>query len=71
MAVLLCRSDGKPFPTPPPLELRGLPRIVVDYKPVPDHSSYQGKVVEARTESHFACAADKPEDELWKDSYER
>ncbi len=70
MAVLLCRSDGKPFPTPPPLEMRGLPRIIVDYEPLPEHSSYQGKQIATRTESHYACL-DQPREEFFQDTYDR
>ena len=70
MAVLLCRGDGKPYPAPPPLELRGLPRIVVDYEPIPDHSGYQGKLVKARTETHLACKDQSGEEER-KEAYDR
>lgn len=70
MAVLLCRGDGKPFPTPPPLEMRGLPRIVVNYEPVPEHTSYLGKTVEARTEVLFNCK-DQTREEFWRKSRKR
>ena len=50
--------------------MRGLPRIIVDYEPLPEHTSYQGKHIATRTESHYACL-DQPRDELFKDTYER
>ena len=71
MAVQLCRSDGKPFPFPPPPELQGLPRIVVDYQPLPNHSDHHGKLITVRSDSHYARASEEPREELRKNAYER
>ncbi len=70
MAVLLCRSDGKPFPVPPPPELKGFPKIVVDYQPPPDLSG-KGKLVTARSSLHYAHASGEPREKLRRDAYER
>ena len=69
MAVVLCR-DGKPFINPVPSELRGLPRSSLEYKPVPNHSSYLGKRVTTRTESHFSCQ-DQPREKERKEVHEK
>lgn len=69
MAVLLCR-DGKPYITPVPSELRGLPRISLDYEPVPDHCSYHGKPVITRTQSKFDYL-DQPREKAQKDVHDR
>ena len=61
MAVLLCRSDGKPLLQPVPLEMRGMPRIELDYEPIPGHLGYLGKQVVKRTESQFACVEEPVE----------
>lgn len=70
MSVILCRSDGKPFPAPPLPELRGLPRIIVNYEPIPDHQGHQGKLISARSELNYACA-EQTREEVRKDVYER
>ena len=70
MAVLLCRGDGKPYPTPPPPEMRGLPRIVVDYEPIPDHQDYKGKAIKARTASQLTYS-DRTREEHWREIHHR
>ena len=68
MAVFLCRS-GEPLYAPP-VELRNAPRLVVRSEPVTLGLDHRGKKINARSESHYACA--EPERQIvWKKNYLR
>lgn len=68
MAVFLCRS-GETNQAPPP-EFRNAPRLVVKSEPVTLGLDHRGKKINARSDSHYACAEPSRE-EVWKQNYLR
>ena len=70
MAVLLCRSDGQSFLTPPPPGVRGLPKLIILNQPLLPRSENQGKLITARSHSVYACN-EEPREITWKKSHER
>ena len=68
MAVFLCRS-GEAMP-PPPAELRNVPRLVVRSEPVTLGLDHRGKKINARSDSHYACA-EPTREEVWRENYTR
>ena len=68
MAVFLCRS-GETVPAPS-IELRNAPRLVVRSEPVTLGLDHQGKKINARSDSHYACD-DPSREEVWKKNFDR
>ena len=68
MAVFLCRSvDGVQAP---PAELRNCPRLVVRSEPVTLGLDHRGKRINARSDTHYACA-EPTREEVRKKNYIR
>jgi hypothetical protein len=68
MAVFLCRSGEAMHP--PPAELRNAPRLVVRSEPVTLGMDHRGKKINARSDSHYACA-EPTREEVWRKNYAR
>lgn len=55
---------------PPPAELRNAPRLVVRSEPVTLGLDHRGKKINARSDSHYACA-EPTREEVWRKNYAR
>ena len=67
MAVLLCKSDGKPVV--PSLDQKKYPKIVIRCNPSIAAPSLRSKVVN-RSENQYACE-EQTREEAWREAYQR
>lgn len=68
MAVLLCRSDGKP--AVPSLDQKKHPKIIIRNDPLISAASHRGKRVVNRSDNQYA-SEEQTREEAWRKAYER
>ena len=68
MAVLLCRSDGKP--AVPTLDQKRHPKILIKSHALVSAASQRGTRVVNRSENQYA-SEEQTREKVWRDAYER